>query len=257
MKPDRTVLADDAYRSEMGRRMNAEFLAIAQDPRIIPGVHHYCDEWCTYCPVTSRCLGFRCTEAFRKRHGRRGSDPTFTSMEEAIAFTRELSAVEGLRTDEIDALLSNPPGESGLATSDPLASVAWEYAVRVSHFTTPVALEIASAAPSPSSFGPGSMETLLWYHLRIYLKVVRALVSRETSSAGAATDDARGCAKLALVSIERSRSALDRLRGIGGDRGAKAMDPLIALLDTLASGLDERFPEARSFIRLGIDCPVA
>jgi hypothetical protein len=89
------------------------------------------------------------------------------------------------------------------------------------------------------------------------LKVVRALVSRETSSAGAATDDARGCAKLALVSIERSRSALDCLRGIGGDRGARAADPLIALLDTLASGLDKRFPDAGSFVRFGLDCPVA
>lgn len=235
--------------------MNAQFRAIAQDPRIIPGVHHYCDEWCDYCPITSRCLGFRCTEAFRKQHGRRGSDPTFTSMEEAIAFTRDLSAVEGLRTDEIDALLSNPPGQSGLKTSDPLASVSWEYAVRVAHFTTPVALEIASAPRSPS--GPGQMEILLWYHLRIYLKVVRALVSREKSAAGAATEDARGCAKLALMSIERSRSALDSMRGIGGERGARAMDPLIALLDTLASGLDDRFPDARSFVRFGLDCPVA
>jgi hypothetical protein len=214
--------------------MNAGFRAIAQDPRIIPGVHHYCDEWCDYCPVTSRCLGFRCTEAYRKQHGRHGSDPTFTSMEVAIAFTRELSAVEGLRTDELDALMSSPPGESGLETSDSLASVAWEYAVRVAHFTTPVALEIASAPPSPSSSGPGLMEILLWYHLRIYLKVVRALVSRETSSAGAAADDARGCAKLALVSIERSRSALDALRGIGGTRGARGADPLIAILVTLS-----------------------
>ena len=37
-----------------------------------------------------------------------------------MGFTRELSAVEGLRPDEIDALLSNPPGQSGLATSEPL-----------------------------------------------------------------------------------------------------------------------------------------
>ena len=133
-------------------------------------MHQYCDEWCHYCPVTGRCLAFRCTDAFRKQHGRHGSDPTFTSMEEAIAFTRELSAIEGLRTDEIDVLLSSPQGESGLETSDPLASVAWEDAVRVAHLTTPVALEISSAKRSPSPSGPGLMETLLWYHLRIYLK---------------------------------------------------------------------------------------
>ena len=26
--------------------MNPRFLAIAQDPSIIHGVHHYCDVWC-------------------------------------------------------------------------------------------------------------------------------------------------------------------------------------------------------------------
>ena len=88
-----------------------------------------------------------------------------------------------------------------------------------------------------------------------YLKVVRALVSRETAPPERPRRRAR-VAKLALVSIERSRSALEWLRGIGGDRGARR-DPLIALLDTLASGLNERFPESRSFLRLGLDCPVA
>ena len=40
--------------------MDPQFLAIARDPRIIPGVHHYCNEWCDYCPVTARCCGYLC-----------------------------------------------------------------------------------------------------------------------------------------------------------------------------------------------------
>jgi hypothetical protein len=237
--------------------MNATFLAIAQDPRIIPAVHHYCDEWCTYCPVTSRCLGFRCTEAFRRQQGRKECEPTFANIDEAITFTRELSAIEGLRTDELDVLTSESVREAGLETADPLASIAWEYAVRAAHLMTPVAEEIASAPREASAGGPGAMETLLWYHLRIYMKVVRALISLETDTAGAAGEDARGCAKLALVSIDRSRSALLSLCEIGGQPGRRAADPLIALLDKLSAGLDERIPEARTFVRFGLDCPVA
>jgi hypothetical protein len=75
--------------------MNARFLAIAQDRSTIHSVHHYCDERCHYCPVTRRCMGFRCTEEFRKQRGRCEADSTFTSMDEAIAFTRELAVLDG------------------------------------------------------------------------------------------------------------------------------------------------------------------
>ena len=70
--------------------MNARFLAIAQDPTIIHGVHHHCDEWCDYCSLTARCLGFRCTEAFMEERGRRRRHPAFAAFantEEAVAFS--------------------------------------------------------------------------------------------------------------------------------------------------------------------------
>ena len=86
-------------------------------------------------------------------------------------------------------------GGSGLETADPLASVAWEYAVGAAFLFT---------APSMSHLGrgrravtPAPEEVVLWHHLRIYMKLVRALVSRSV-------DDANGCAKLVLVSSAKS-----------------------------------------------------
>jgi hypothetical protein len=87
--------------------MKARFIAIAKDPSIIPGVHHHCDEWCDYCPVPERCLSFRCTAAFRQQHRRREADSTFASMDQAVAFTRELAMLEGSSTAELDALLAD------------------------------------------------------------------------------------------------------------------------------------------------------
>ena len=235
--------------------MNGQFLAISQDPRIVPGVHHYCDEWCDYCPVTRRCLVFRCTEVFREERGRKEEEETFANIDEAIEFTRQLAAVEGIRTDELDELLAHPPGESGVRTDDPLAERALDYAARTELLLLPVALLLASRRSRPSPGGPSPEEVIVWYHARIYMKIFRALVSAASDcAAGPRGDDARGCAKLAIVSIDRSRAALHSLRGTVG---AGRIDPLIAILDELDRGLEERFPAVRSFVRVGLDCPVA
>jgi hypothetical protein len=234
--------------------MDPQFLAIARDPQIIPGVHHYCNEWCDYCGVTARCCGYRCTQVYRKRRGRKDGEPTFTAMHEAVAFTRELSAAEGVRTDELDALLANPLGESGIGTDDPLAALAWRYAERAALLTAPLALEWMITPPPRSPGGPPPMQTLLWYHLRIYMKVFRALVARETHAGGAESEAARGCGKLALVSIDHSLEALDRLADAfsAGD-----LAELQRMLEQLRDQLETKIPGARTYIRVGLDEPVA
>jgi hypothetical protein len=236
--------------------MHAQFFAIAQDPRIIPGVHHYCDEWCDYCPVTRRCLGFLCVEAFRRDRGRTEAEETFANVDEAFEFTRQLAAIEGRRTDELDELLAHPPGQSGVRTDDPLAERALDYAARAELLLLPIALRLASRRSSRSPFGlPSPEEVAVWYHLRIYMTMFRALVSAASDCAGGRrSDDARGCAKLAMVSIDRSRVALEMLRATFG---ADQVDPLIAILAELDRGMEQRFPDARAFVRPGLDCPVA
>jgi hypothetical protein len=232
--------------------MNAQFLAIARDPAIIPGVHHHCDEWCEYCPVTNRCLAFRCMADFRRRHGRFDARLPFTTTDEAVAFTRELAAAEGTPTDELDALMADPSDQSGVDSRDPLASQAWEYAVRAALFLVPAAGTLSRREPADA---PGPIDIVLWYHLRIYMVIFRALVASAGGTLCAdRIEQATGCAKLALLSVQRSRAALDSLR-TGNDESE--IQALMALLEALERGLDERFPKARAFVRVGLDCPVA
>ena len=223
--------------------MNARLLAIAQDPSIIPGVHHYCDEWRDDCPVAERCLAFRCTMAFRRQHRRRAADPTFASMEEAVAFTRELSSLDGSSSAELDALLAKPGGGSGLETAGPLAAAAWEYALAAAFLF--IAQSMRHLGHGRRAAAPALEDVVLWHHLRIYMKLVRALVSRSV-------DDANDCAKLVLVSIEKSRSALNALLPRQG-----AIGPLIAALEDLERGIGKRFLMARAYVRGGLDCPVS
>jgi hypothetical protein len=234
--------------------VNRRFLAIAQNPSIIHGAHHFCDEWCDYCPITSRCLGFLCTEAFRKEHGRLQGDPTFTSTKEAAEFTRELCVIDGSSTEELDAILKSPSGASGLETNDPLASVAWQYAIDTALAFEAETIAIMTDGPRRRD-RPTDEEVVLWHHLRIYFRVTRALVSAQRAHEQARlVEDANGCAKLVLVSIERSRLALLSLRSSGRK---PEIDRLLATLGSLQSGVEEKFPDAPRYIRAGLDCPVA
>jgi hypothetical protein len=231
--------------------LHRRFLQIASDPLLIPGVHHHCDEWCDYCPVTERCLTFRCIEAFRTAHKRAQDDPTFTSMAEAVAFTRGIAAIEGTSTVELDALVAGGAETTGMETSDALAGVALEYAVRIATGLRPIASLMANRRPTPGN--PRPEEVLLWYHVRIYMRVVRALVAANGKGPGGIRlEDALGSAKLVLVGVQRSRAALQCLQRQTGDDLPEEM----SMLDTLERGIDERFPGARSFVRVGLDVPV-
>ena len=240
--------------STNGVSINRRFLEIARDPRIIPGVHHYCDEWCDYCALTARCLGFRCTKEHRRTHGRGAADPTFLSVEEAVQFTRELSAIDGMPTDELEMLVAGGEAAGSLHTTYPLAGLALEYAVRAAQFLTTAAASAPATDPVPGI--PPPYEVVLWFHVRIYLKITRALVAQTNTDQGRLDrrEDANGCARLTLVAVERSRAALVALAGPAGEEG---IHPIVALLDGIERSIDEQFPEARRYVRLGLDVPVA
>ena len=187
--------------------MRARFLAIAADPRMIPGVHHHCDEWCQYCPVSDRCFSFGCTREYRKARGRGEGDETFSSIDEAVAFTRDISAAEGVSTAALDGLLakgSAPPE----VDADPLGTSAWEYAMAVALAYGPEAFFVVNRPPHRNE--PSPEEIVLWYHLRIYLRVFRALVAVHGNGPESySSDEALGSAKLVLDEVGSGRDPAD------------------------------------------------
>jgi hypothetical protein len=110
-------------------------------------------------------------------------------------------------------------------------------------------------ADGPRAAGPSPEEVVLWFHLRIYMKTVRALISRERANGtDRLAEDANGCAKLVLVSIGRSRASLTS--ALSAENGGEIND-LIQALNDLECGIEERFPCARAYVRVGLDCPAA
>jgi hypothetical protein len=173
-------------------------------------------------------------------------------MEEAIAFTREIAAIEGTSTEELEALVAQGEAARAMHTSDPLAGVALDYAVRIAAGLRPFSSLIMNGPPT--SCRPRPEQVLLWYHVRIYLRLVRALVAVEGKAPGGIRmDDALGSAKLVHVGVQKSRAALESLQQ---QQAGEELTELVSLLNALERGIDERFPGARSYVRFGLDVPV-
>jgi hypothetical protein len=245
-----------AFPLLVSRGMNPRFVELAADPALIPGVYNYCDQWCTYCPVTARCLAFRC---LKDRENRSAGD-IFTdmaaSLNEAIAFTRDVVAAEGGSPPELAALAALPPLETPAMPTidDPLERLGRQYAMETSRFlmaTPSTAFHTAGNVASRPG-GPTPIEVVMWYHVLIAVKIFRALVSDEHAKQGQPdrAEDAAGTAKVALLAIERSRKALRQISS--GSHDPRALR-LITLLDRLGSDVEARFPNARAFVRPGLD----
>jgi hypothetical protein len=218
---------------------------------VIRGVYKYCDDWCEYCPVTARCLSFRVRQ---ERMARRGSDGIH-DVWDMVAFTRELAAAAGESTTDLDAVLAGDPrGEYQPAPADEwLLHAAHQYAGAAGHFLRQAGWVLpASGRPAAP---PSPVDVVAWYHLLLAARAGRALISMARAERGCdgALEDAQGCAKIALISIDRSVAAL-RALSAGGRSGT--VRRLASMLEQLAVGLEARVPGARSFVRVGLDAPV-
>ena len=131
---------------------------------------------------------------------------------------------------------------------DPLAGLALEYSARSARF---IAARSATApAVGPTDARPAAAETVLWFHSRIYFTTTRALVGKALAAQGALDrrEDANRCARQTLVAVDRSRAALEQFTEQDVERGA-----LVALLDAIALGIEERFACARSVAAVPTD----
>jgi hypothetical protein len=230
--------------------MTVQSAEAASDSALVPGIYEHCDQWCSYCPMTAHCLAYRRLQARQEQNG----PEAFTSFEDVIEFTREVSAAEGRSTPELDALLSsNPAVRASLPEVDePLDDLASRYAFEVGRFLQ----RRGWMPPVQSPPQPSPIDVVAWYYLLIETRVARALARSVQAARGRADRmaDANGCAKMVLIGIDRSRAALRRLRGARDDGRVAS---LLETLERLAPAIEQRFPSARAFIRPGLDGPLA
>jgi hypothetical protein len=104
----------------------------------------------------------------------------------------------------------------------------------------------------PRPAGPTAFEVFAWFHTLISAKVYRALVSAGQAARGDATraTDAVVSAKVALIGIDRS---LDALTAMLLEEDDSRLGLMHVHLQRLRREVNARFPDARSFVREGLD----
>jgi hypothetical protein len=227
--------------------MVRKFLALARTPGFIPLVYNYCDMWCERCPITGRCLLFA-SEQLHAPIGA-GGDRMRDRLKRSLELTQAMIAAANPASAAIADLTRRDVSTTQRPTAigHPLEFLARHYAIQTHTFLNSLDRPEAERLPSDSPLG-----TIAWYHTLIAAKTFRALTSDQEARTDAPElmSDAVGSAKVVLVAIERSLAALQALAA--GDQDAR-IGGLIDLLEALRIGVELRFPDARAFIRPGLD----
>ena len=221
--------------------MQPSIAALLDDPRFIPFVYDYCDMRCDRCPVSGRCLWFAAERVALR---------TAAGENDAIVLTRAVAARASPERQAVAQLdcalcdLRSTPREPALG--HPLEFLARHYALQAARFLA--SLE----TPADEEWPRGSpLEIVAWFHFLIAAKTYRALVSHFASEKTPdLLSDALGSAKLVLVAIDRSLAAW---RTIAEDKDDARVGGLMEVLEALRTGVEMRFPEARAFVRPGLD----
>ncbi len=248
----------------------------------IDGIYNYCDRWCERCECTGRCRVFAMEKRAAAEPG--ANDPTNSRfwqslgevLKRAEQMIREAAREQGIDLDHPDPAAGQESGARRRRTrSSPLVKAGHAYAKRVdrwfaanrAHFEEKELelgrkLDVDLADPSQEQEATqlwDALEVVRWYQYQIPVKLARAVASRE--KAGPADDhfcrfDADGSAKVALIAMDRSLASWCVLR-----KALPALEPhdsvldLLLTLDRLRGWTQQSFPDARSFIRPGLDDP--
>ena len=171
---------------------------------------------------------------------------------EGMAFLKQTCDAQGTPRPELDAILADDPrARKNLPkVDDPLERAGVRYAricgaYLVSRGDYPV-------EPRWRPTGPTAIEVVAWFQMLIAIKIYRALYCSAEAARGDDEKklDATASAKVALIGIDRS---LESLTTIATSDDDPRLELLQGHLRRLKREVEGRFPEARAFVREGLD----
>ena len=254
---------------------------LADNPDFISGIYNYCDRWCERCPFTSRCMNYAISqEEFSDSDSMDADNPEFTEkifdvFKVSSELLTEMAEEHDIDLDDIDTEEYEQERKSRRETaeSNPCSIDAKKYTSFIKDWFESSEnlfldkeeelnnqLELNIAGPDPveaSDKIKDSIEVILWYQHQIYVKIMRALNGKFHEDIEILDDfpkDSDGSAKVALIGIDNSLMAWEHLHDQLTDNKDSILDMLIHL-DRLKKQVEKEFPEARNFIRPGLDEP--
>jgi hypothetical protein len=229
----------------------------ANNPETIRGIFHWCDRWCERCSKTANCTLFNTsthlptdsTEDFFK-----SLSMIFDATMDMLKEYAQENNIDFESLKESDIKNENDRGRY-LVRDDFGVSLAKQYGKQVKQWLDslnekePFGMEIRLQ----DTMTADCLEVVRWYHYLLEVKLVRALMSKKNEEdERVEAYDSLGNAKLLLVSIERNLAAWGYLFQKFRDDEDEILDILICL-QNLNREIEKIFPDAKHFIRTGLD----
>jgi len=228
-----------------------------QEENFIPGIFNHCDRWCERCSLTARCRVYAMEQeradyehdAVEQEAYWRNLQNIFTETKEML---REAAAERGIDIDQLDL------EEAGEIIEQKCRVVEQQDLMKLAEkYTKQAGVFLQAQNLSDETVEQNQLEMLQiigWYHFFIAAKINRALYAEadyeEDADFNAFCNAGDGSIKIALIAIDRSIIAWS---GLLTDETRREIQPLIQLLERLRRMCEEKFPNARDFLRPGFD----
>ncbi len=240
-----------------------DILGLAQNPGYISGIYNYCDRWCERCPFTSRCLTYAtCEENSGNLLTRDSDNEDFwtglqTIFQQTMEMITEMAEQNGIDLDSLDAesVSHEFSRQSAEAEKHELLQAARGYLEITDVWFKSIFKEIVDAPNTASADINDAIEIIGWYRHQIFVKIKRAMIhddSVDIEENCMLPKDSDGSAKVALIGIDRSIGAWGKLQKHFKGEKNSILDILLHL-KRLRRGVEQEFPNAKSFKRPGFD----
>jgi len=233
-------------------------------PLFIESIFNYCNRRCARCAFTERCLLYSDLREYEERHPDRGPlEQSHDSFQECFRLLEQWCEREGIDFAQLKSEAQSEQAEADMKRledairSEPLQKLATTY--------THAALKLVDALSSARALRAWPLEvgeaidTIAWNAGMVTTKVHRALHGLagwdDAADQDLVQNDWNGSAKVARLIVAESKNAWHVVMQAGAAAPDSPLTQLIALLDRIEAGLDDRFPQAMEFLRPGFDEP--
>jgi hypothetical protein len=251
---------------------------MATNPKHIEGIYNYCDRWCERCSFTSRCSVFASEEGLSPEEkditNKAFWDKMGNSFADAISQLQKMAEEHGIIIPadddaEMKMYMTNVKKKSQEMVKHPLIKYSKQYMMEARGLLEnnialkqrgETLLQLVELGVKDISEAKKEIiqlneyiEIVSWYLIQIQVKFMRALPTFEDEEGDETyKSDSNGSAKVALIATDRCIVAWQNIMQYLPDAQDDIL-PLLALLQKIRTLGEHTFPNARAFIRVGLD----
>jgi hypothetical protein len=248
------------------------------NPKHIPGIYNYCDRWCERCTFTSKCAVYSseqaCTPEENDITNKAFWDNIGKNLADAITLLHEAAEKQGIDltisdNKEIEEYELEQKKGREIMAKHPLIKYCKQYMLdaRVVLQKNELLNQKATELLQLTELGVknikdtkheinivlDSLEIIQWYLIQIQVKFMRAMpTSDDDTTDETFISDSNGSAKVALIAVDRCIMAWQNILQFMPAAEDDVL-PLLALLQKIQMLGNHSFPNARAFVRVGLD----